>query len=104
TTDRWVDRYGPFCDNETRRLPFAYNLFKFYDTYLPPGSAGGRSCGELPPAGPLPGDEALRCSSSPTFAMSTRHLTSEYQEYRGALVRCPIPTIQQRWTAQNSFG
>lgn len=101
TMDEWIDRYGPFCDNETRRptLPFAYNFARFYDKYLAPGTPGGRTCGELPPSEGRDEDVGMACP-----AFGERVGTPEYEYYRGALSRCSIPVEQTYWTPQNSFG
>jgi hypothetical protein len=111
----WVDKYGPFCDNETNftvpkedtdgdglidaQMPFAYNMTKFYDTYLPPGTAGGRTCAELPPAQTRVADKNMKCESYPN-----RVGTEPYNYYRGALVRCGLPQAQLGWTRDNTFG
>jgi hypothetical protein len=107
TTDRWVDRYGPYCDNETRGLPFGHNLFGLiYDKYLPPGTPGGRLCGELPPDQKhlRPGDETLRCNGNGPNSPMRQPGDPGYDYYRGALIRCPLPQAQAHWTAQNTFG
>ncbi len=101
-TDKAVDIYGPFCDNETYKsgvLPFGHNLMQFYDSYLKPGTTGGRVCSELPPDQARPEDIGMAC---PTF--SIRYGTEAYNYYRGALIRCPIPEDQRGWTSANSFG
>jgi hypothetical protein len=112
STDSWVDRYGFFCDNETRGLPFAHNFAEFYDSYLAPGSPGGRTCGQLPPATPRAQDEGLRCTDfggNPDLSqLGVNRYPAEFQDdylyYREALINCPIPNDQTGWTVQNTFG
>lgn len=97
----WVDKYGPYCDNETKGLPFAYNLFaNFYDKYVPSGAA--RTCNELPPNTPRPSDSGIACPSQTNPARQPGDPAFDY--YRDALVQCPIPPNQQYWTNQNSLG
>lgn len=112
--DEWIDRYGPFCDNETLFIktpkpagpglvkadyPFAYNYTKFYDTYLPPGSPAGRKCAEMPPNEIRVADVNMSCPS-----YGNRSNTEAYNYYRGALKRCGIDQSQSYWTAENTFG
>lgn len=105
STALWVDRYGPYCDNETLGLPFASNLFKFYDTYLAPGTPGGRqgvNCNAQIPTGPRPQDKGMACPSYTSPIRQPGDPTFDY--YRKALTDCPIPQAQMGWTQQNSKG
>ncbi|MEO6728904.1 MAG: M23 family metallopeptidase [Candidatus Dojkabacteria bacterium] len=100
--DEWVDRYGPFCDNETYQskvLPFGHNFTEFYDKYLPVGSGAGRSCGDIPPADRRPADVGMAC-----LGYEARKGSEQYTYYRGALAKCSMSVDQTYWTNENSFG
>ena len=109
---RLVDEYGPYCDNETRNLPFAYNLFvKFYDKYVAIGTPAGRSCATPPPETARPLDAGYRCTgTSPrcfnggTCAVPDPAVNGIFAYYREALRDCEVPNAQLKWTTDNSFG
>ncbi len=106
----WFDRYGPYCDNETRSLPFGYNFWvNFYDKYAPVGAAqrtccnSSRNCSESPPGNPpRPQDVGMACpaQSDPLRQPGAE----EFDYYRGALDTCGLTLAQQRWTTQNTLG
>lgn len=100
---RMIDRYGPYCDNETLGMPWAYNFVTFYDQYLPPGTPGGRTCSQIPPnriRDPEDRDMACLAQSHP----SRQPGDERFDYYRGDLMDCPVPDDQLRWTDDNSFG
>lgn len=83
-------------------LPFGRNFTMVYDQLLSPGSSGGRSCSELPPAAGEyydPSDVGMKCE-----AFGVRSQLPQYNFYRGALKRCGIPAAQTRWTEQNTYN
>lgn len=88
-----VDRYGPYCDNETRHSPFGYNLFNFIDLYAESPYARPLDCQEVPPNTLMAGTEGMECPAQGDPIREPGHPAFNY--YRGALVTCPIDTS---WT------
>ncbi len=96
-----VDRYGPYCDNETRNLPWGYNLASFYDA----NATVARSCRALPPTD-VPTDliDPLKMMTQGCQGRSFSHYSRQFgyepfDYYREAFLQCPFPggTTGGRW-------
>ncbi len=85
-TWRWVDVYGPYCDNETKGLPFAYNLFvNIIDVIAPAGA--GRICEDKDPPNTIKSGTAnMFCPSWADPIRLPGHPSQNLEYYRGALM------------------
>lgn len=110
----WFDSYGPYCHNETYAypngtpyiMPFGYNFWSFFDTYMIPGNTGGRNCGDLPPSADeirnkadYPADIGMACPGQGDPIREPGHPAFDY--YRGAIVDCPLTSTNSTWSAGN---